>query len=218
MSLTTLINSHHSTYADAMASLVTTPFVWLPLVLMLALLIIRGNKSMTDILRIFLMLLLCVVASHIAGYALVGIAYGTEGPAAWALRNGIIQTAGARQYGLYSLLTSNAMSVAVFVSLLIRHRRLTLTLLFWAMLNAWAVVYMGADSVEYELLCLSTGAVFGLVVWFLHRFITRKETVTEGSASLPDSTPTGYPSSYCRLVVCAAAFLFLLITFLPVIK
>lgn len=217
MTVTTLLNGYHSTYTDAMASLVTTPFVWLPLMLMLACLVIRGCRSMTDILRIFLMLLLCVLASHAAGYAFMDFVYGADGTTGWALRGGIIQTTGARQYGIYSLLTSNAMSVAVFLSLLVRHGRLTLTLLFWALLNAWAVIYMGAHSAEYELLCLASGAVFGLSAWYLHRFLTRHAATADNDAHPVASTSTGYPTSTCRLVVCAAAFLFMLITFLPVV-
>lgn len=217
MFLTRLINANHSAYADGLADLVTLPFVWLPLALMLVYLIIRGSTSMINILRITLLLLVCVLFSHVLGYVFDSCVYGDEGTIGWALRNGITQTQGARQYGVYSLLTTNAMSVAVFVSLLVRYRRLTLTLLFWAVLNAWASVYMGADSAGFELLSLATGGILGIAAWGGYKILSRADHATTPQKANALRTATGYPTADCRLVVCAAATLFLIITFLPVI-
>lgn len=216
MSLTHLINAHHSTYVDDMASLVTTPFVWMPLALMLLYLIIRRSRTMVDVLRTVLLLSLSVAVSHVCGYFLSGLIYGPGGSSEWALRDGIVQTLGARQYGLYSLLTANAICVAVFVSLLVRYRRLTFTLLFWAVLNAWARVYLGAGSVTYEVSCLAAGAAFGWAAWEIDLLLMRCSRADVELKATPLHTRTGFATADCRLVICAAAFLFLLITLLPV--
>lgn len=216
MSLTHLINAHHSAYVDGMAALVTTPFVWLPLALMLLYLIIRGSRTMVDVVRCVLLLSLAVAVSQVCGYFLSGLIYGPGGSSEWALRDGIVQTLGARQYGLYSLLTANAICVAVFVSLLVCYRRLTFTLLFWAVLNAWARVYLGAGSVAYELSCLAVGAAFGFTAWETNRLLLRRSGAATEHNVTPLRTRTGFATADCRLVICAAAFLFLLITFLPV--
>ena len=68
-----------------------------------------------------------------------------------------------KDYSFCSAHAANTMSLAVFFSLLIRSRMITITMVIWSLVNCWTRLYLG---VHYPLDVL-TGILLGCVVGFL---------------------------------------------------
>ena len=72
-------------------------------------------------------------------------------------------------FGFFSAHASNTFSIAVFFSLLVRSRLLTVSLVSWSLVNCWTRLYLG---VHYpgDILCgLFWGGGVGMLVFLLNR-------------------------------------------------
>ena len=72
-------------------------------------------------------------------------------------------------YGFFSAHAANTMSLAVFLSLLVRNRIFTFALVFWSLVNCYSRLYLG---VHYPLDIL-TGIVCGILVGVACFFVCR---------------------------------------------
>ena len=72
-------------------------------------------------------------------------------------------------YGFFSAHAANTLSLAVFLSLLVRNRIFTFALVFWSLVNCYSRLYLG---VHYPLDIL-TGIVCGILVGVACFFVCR---------------------------------------------
>ena len=221
MDLTTLIeldkqlllavNGSNSLFLDGVVKTLTTAYTWVPLYLSLLYVVVKNNDSLQKVLVVVSAALLCV---FLAGSLddmfvkpLVGRPRPTHDASIGALIDVVNGYRGGR-YGFFSAHASNTFSLAVFFSLLIRSRYLTLTLITWSLLNCWTRLYLG---VHYpgDILCgLIWGGFVGVAVWYMYWRIHRQMT-GEGAFVSTQYTSTGYQHSDVDAVICV--FLFTLI-------
>ena len=75
-------------------------------------------------------------------------------------------------YGFFSSHAANTMSIAVFLSLLLRHRPIVVLLIVWSLLNCWSRIYLGVHYMGDILVGLAWGTLVGWGVYLLLRRYT----------------------------------------------
>ena len=167
-----LVNGSHSAFVDGVMMMLTNGFTWLPLYIALFILVIKNNESMAQIMLITGCALLRILLSE-------GLADFIAKPvvARWRPTSDplikytidVVDNYRPGMYGFFSAHAANTMSLAVFLSLLVRNRIFTFALVFWSLVNCYSRLYLG---VHYPLDIL-TGIVCGILVGVACFFVCR---------------------------------------------
>ena len=140
------LNGSESLYLDAVVKTLTTAATWIPLYLALFYLVMRNNNSVT---RIFAIVGCAAVCYLLAGAVddglvkpLVARWRPTHDPViGWQVD--VVNGYRGGNYGFFSAHASNTFSIAVFFSLLVRSRLLSVSLILWSLVNCWTRLYLG---------------------------------------------------------------------------
>ena len=159
-------NGSNNVILDQLALVLTSGFTWIPLYVVLFIVVMRNNETMMQIGRVVGAALLCILFAD-------GFADGIIKPLAerWRPSNDplvkysvqVVDNLRMKDYSFCSAHAANTMSIAVFFSLLVRSRMLTITMIVWSLVNCWTRLYLG---VHYPL-DIATGLLLGSVVGFL---------------------------------------------------
>lgn len=213
-SLTLALNGSHSLFADSLAVTATQTIIWLPLILLLLYLIIRNN-DLFGILGTVLALSLCIlIADQVASSIfkpLVCRFRPTQDPHIMYLLDVVNGYRGGR-YGFFSSHAANTMAVATFLSLMVRHRALTIWLYSWAFVNCWTRVYLGVHYVGD----LLVGTLWGVLVgWTIYkvwmRYCPGVKVRFARNASRVNFTAGGFSVGSVHLLVSGLAVTYLYI-------
>ena len=161
-----LFNGSNNVILDQLALVLTSGFTWIPLYVVLFIVVMRNNETMMQIGLVVGAALLCILFAD-------GFADGIIKPLAerWRPSNDplvkysvqVVDNLRMKDYSFCSAHAANTMSIAVFFSLLVRSRMLTITMIVWSLVNCWTRLYLG---VHYPL-DIATGLLLGSVVGFL---------------------------------------------------
>ena len=159
-------NGSNNVILDQLALVLTSGFTWIPLYVVLFIVVMRNNETMMQIGLVVGAALLCILFAD-------GFADGIIKPLAerWRPSNDplvkysvqVVDNLRMKDYSFCSAHAANTMSIAVFFSLLVRSRMLTITMIVWSLVNCWTRLYLG---VHYPL-DIATGLLLGSVVGFL---------------------------------------------------
>ena len=159
-------NGSNNVILDQLAMVLTSGVTWIPLYVVLFIVVMRNNETMMQIGLVVGSAFLCILFAD-------GFADGIIKPLAerWRPSNDplvkysvqVVDNLRMKDYSFCSAHAANTMSLAVFFSLLIRCRMVTITMVVWSLVNCWTRLYLG---VHYPLDVL-TGIVLGGVVGFL---------------------------------------------------
>ena len=159
-------NGSNNVILDQLALVLTSGFTWIPLYVVLFIVVMRNNETMMQIGLVVGAAFLCILFAD-------GFADGIIKPLAerWRPSNDplvkysvqVVDNLRMKDYSFCSAHAANTMSLAVFFSLLIRSRMITITMVIWSLVNCWTRLYLG---VHYPLDVL-TGILLGCVVGFL---------------------------------------------------
>ena len=159
-------NGSNNVILDQLAVVLTSGVTWIPLYVVLFIVVMRNNKTMSQIALVVGSAFLCILFAD-------GFADGIIKPLAerWRPSNDplvkysvqVVDNLRMKDYSFCSAHAANTMSLAVFFSLLIRSRMITVTMVIWSLVNCWTRLYLG---VHYPLDVL-TGILLGCVVGFL---------------------------------------------------
>ena len=140
------MNGSDSLFLDQLALILTSAWTWVPLYASLLYLVVKNNEKAGQIILAVISALLCVGI-------VTGIDNGLVKPEVARLRpsfepalEGLVRTVDNYRgsgYSFFSAHASNTFSLAVFFSLLIRRRTVTVALLTWALVNSWTRIYLG---------------------------------------------------------------------------
>ena len=175
-------NGSDSLFIDSMAMTLTSKWTWIPLYLSLFYLVLKNNESMRQILLIIGCAALCVVMAGTVDDMIVKPLVARPRPT-HDLQIGMLvdvvnEYRGGR-YGFFSAHAANTFSVAIFFSLVVRHRILTIFMVTWSLVNCWTRMYLG---VHYpgDILCgLIWGAIVGTTVYAIYmRFSPNYQTMS----------------------------------------
>ena len=159
-------NGSNNVILDQLAVVLTSGVTWIPLYVVLFIVVMRNNETMSQIAHVVGSAFLCILFAD-------GFADGIIKPLAerWRPSNDplvkysvqVVDNLRMKDYSFCSAHAANTMSLAVFFSLLIRSRMITVTMVIWSLVNCWTRLYLG---VHYPLDVL-TGILLGCVVGFL---------------------------------------------------
>ncbi len=202
------LNGSHSLFLDGLAMTLTTAATWIPLYLSLFYLVLKNNDSVQKILLIVACAGLCV---FIAGSLddmivkpLVARWRPTHDPQIGYLTD-VVNGYRGGDYGFFSAHASNTFSIAVFFSLLVRSRLLTVFLVFWSLVNCWTRMYLGVHYPGDILVGLLWGGFVGTMVCMLHQRVAKRWSKGVNFVS-EQYTRGGYLHNDVDVVICVFVF------------
>lgn len=168
-----LLNGSDSVFLDWMVMTLTNALTWIPLYLSLFYVVIKANRNVREVLIILLASGLCVLLAGTIDDEIVKplVARWRPGhdPEIGHLVDTVNGYRGGR-YGFFSAHASNTFSLAVFFSLLMRQRLLTIGLVSWSLVNCWTRMYLGVHFPGD----ITVGLIWGgLMGWLVYRIYLR---------------------------------------------
>lgn len=201
--LTLLINGSDSVWLDSFAMLCTKTWVWIPLYLAILIQLATSIKRPTlwyILGAIVLSVVLCDQVSSSIVKPLVGRPRPTHDPAIMYIVDTVNNYRGG-QYGFFSSHAANTMCIALFVSMIIRQRYTTMSLLLWSLLNCWTRLYLGVHFVGDVLVGLLFGGLVGFATFKMVGHIVKSL-----NTDFPPSTSYVIPASFLATPILAAIF------------
>ena len=206
------LNGSDSLFWDGVATTATATLTWIPMAIVLLYVLVRNNDLRNLGLIVVSMALCVLIADQVASgicKPLFERYRPAQDPYIMYLVD-IVDGYRGGKYGFFSSHASNTFSLAVFVSLLIRHRGLTCGLLSWSLLNCWTRLYLGVHYLGDLLVGTVFGILVGWGVYFLYKKVSKQEV--DDSHRPEIQTSTGYSPDDVYLLLSA-----LLLTYIYVV-
>ena len=162
-------NGSDSLFIDHLALVLTSAWTWVPLYAALLYLIVKNNEKAGQIILAIASALLCVAIATGVGDGLVKPAVARLRPSFEPSLVGLVHTVNNYQgsgFSFFSVHAANTFSLAVFFSLLIRRRVLTISLLVWALVNSWTRLYLGVHYPSDVITGMLFGTLVGCIVYW----------------------------------------------------
>lgn len=187
------LNGSNSLYLDGVMKIYTSTAVWIPVALVLLFIVLKNNSPRGSLLTV-LAVALTIVATDQVSSNLIKPLVGRLRPCNDPSIMHLIDTFNGYRSGGYSFTSShacNSFGIFTVVSLIIRNRTLSLSLLLWAVINSFSRIYLG---VHYpgDILCGALlGAALGGMVYLAYNFI-RKRIENSSVRITANYTRSGY--------------------------
>ncbi|SDO46299.1 phosphatase PAP2 family protein [Prevotella communis] len=197
-------NGSDSLFLDGLVETLTTATTWIPLYLGLFYLVLKNNDNVQKVLLVLGCAGLCV---FLAGS--LNDLFVKPWVARWrpsrdpeiAMLVDVVNGYRGGRYGFFSSHAANTFSLAIFFTLLVRSKVLSVAMILWSLLNCWTRLYLGVHF-PGDILCgLLWGGVVGTGMWFLHQHIYKKINTQDFYVST-QYTATGYQKSDVDIVIC----------------
>lgn len=177
MQVLSIFNGSDNIMLDQMVQILTSGLTWIPLYVMLFFVVIRNNETMGQIALVVGSAIFCVLFAD-------GLVDGIIKQLAerWRPSNDptfkymvqVVDDIRLKGYSFCSAHAANTMSLAVFFSLLIRSKMLTITLVTWSLINCWTRLYLGVHYPSDILCGMMIGIIVGILVYLLYYKIYRR--------------------------------------------
>lgn len=171
MQMLSLFNGSDNIMLDQMVQILTSGLTWIPLYVMLFFVVMRNNETMGQIALVVGSAIFCVLFAD-------GLVDGIIKQLAerWRPSNDptfkymvqVVDDIRLKGYSFCSAHAANTMSLAVFFSLLIRSKMLTITLVIWSLINCWTRLYLGVHYPSDILCGMIIGIIVGILVYLLY--------------------------------------------------
>lgn len=171
MQVLSLFNGSDNIMLDQMVQILTSGLTWIPLYVMLFFVVMRNNETMGQIALVVGSAIFCVLFAD-------GLVDGIIKQLAerWRPSNDptfkymvqVVDDIRPKGYSFCSAHAANTMSLAVFFSLLIRSKMLTIALVIWSLINCWTRLYLGVHYPSDILCGMIIGIIVGILVYLLY--------------------------------------------------
>lgn len=196
-------NGSDNLLLDSVVMILTSGLTWVVLYLALLFVVIKNNQTMSQIMLVIGSALLCVIMAD-------GMADFLCKPfvARWRPTNDpvikytidTVNNLRETSYGFFSAHAANTMSIAVYFSLLMKSKRLTLALIAWSLMNCWTRLYLGVHYPGDVLVGIIWGVLVGGLVYMLYVKVYRK--LSSGTYYVSSYyTASGYERSDMNLIL-----------------
>lgn len=209
------VNGSSSLYLDGMVKTLTAIPTWIPLYLALFYMVMRNNDLVRRIVFVVLCAGLCYLLAGAVDDGIVKPMVARWRPThdpviGWQVD--VVNGYRGGNYGFFSAHASNTFSIAVFFSLLVRSRLLTVALVTWSLVNCWTRLYLGVHF-PGDILCglLWGGFVGSMVYYFYYRVKQRFHIGMQLTSA--QYTATGYQRRDADIVVSVLVFTLLYVLF-----
>lgn len=191
-SLTLFFNQMGQPWLDPIVMLLTKPLTWVPFYAFLLLVLILRVKSLglgkwdrfKTIILILIGAALCILVADQVASHLCKPLFQRLRPTHEPSLDGIVRIVQDYRGGLYSFFSShaaNTCALAVYFSLIIRRRPITVLLILFVAINCWTRLYLGAHYVSDILV----GLIFGALVGYLVALLVSKDNQVSTFISSP---------------------------------
>lgn len=171
MQVLSLFNGSDNIMLDQMVQILTSGLTWIPLYVMLFFVVMRNNETMGQIALVVGSAIFCVLFAD-------GLVDGIIKQLAerWRPSNDptfkymvqVVDDIRLKGYSFCSAHAANTMSLAIFFSLLVRSKLLTITLVIWSLINCWTRLYLGVHYPSDILCGMIIGIIVGILVYLLY--------------------------------------------------
>lgn len=176
------LNSLHNPFWDGVMQFASGKLSWLPLYLLLIYFIARRYKWNT-IWWLLAIAVVVLVADQLSVHLFKNVFLRLR-PCHNPEISGVIHLVGGcgGKYGFVSSHAANTFSVAIFLSLLYRHRWATIGLLLWATFVSYSRIYLGVHYPADVLVAALLGILVGLIVWKVSSYLIEKHWLNKQSS------------------------------------
>mgnify|MGYP002625606120 CR=1 FL=1 len=202
------VNGSDSLFFDALADALTTAATWIPLYVALFYMVMKNNASVRRITFIVACAGLCYLLAGAFDDGVVKPLVARWRPThdpviGWQVD--VVDGYRGGNYGFFSAHASNTFSLAVFFSLLVRSRLLTVALVTWSLVNCWTRLYLGVHFPGDILVGILWGGVVGTAVWLFYLRVERRHASGMQYVS-SQYTVTGYQFRDIDVVISVLVF------------
>ncbi len=166
--LLSFFNGSNSVFIDSLALTLTNGYTWIPFYLGFAYLIIKNNEKAGQIFLTIAAAVVCVLITDGLSDGLVKPFVGRLRPSLDSSMAGIVRLVHGYTgtgYSFFSAHAANLSGLAVFFSLLIRRKTITITLITWTLVGCWTRLYLGVHYPSDILVGLLVGCLTGVIVY-----------------------------------------------------
>lgn len=212
------LNGSDSLYMDGVMKIYTTTVVWLPVALILLFIVLKNNTPRGSLLAILAVVLTIVATDQVSSHMIKPFVERLR-PSHDPTFMHLIDTFNGYRSSSFSFTSShacNSFGLFAIISLIIRNRTLSLSLLLWASINCYSRIYLG---VHYpgDILCGSIiGAAIGCIIYFIYSFVRKK--IDYSPKSVTDNyTCSGYLVEDVQIITTTIYATFVFITIFALI-
>ena len=170
------LNGSDSLYMDGVMKIYTSTSVWIPVALVLLFIVLKNNRPRTAILTILAVALTIVATDQVSSHLIKPLVARLR-PCNDPTIMHLIDTVNGYRSGGYSFTSShacNSFGIFAIVSLIIRNRALSLSLLLWASINSYSRIYLGVHF-PGDILCGAIiGTTMGSMVYLLYASVRKR--------------------------------------------
>ena len=185
-----MVNGSDSLFLDYLVLTLTNAKTWIPLYLGLFYVVLRTHgRNYREILYILCAAGLCVLLAGAVDDEIVKPLVARWRPTHDPEIGGLVDVVDGYRggnYGFFSAHAANTFSIALFFSLLMRQRLLTVFLVCWSLTNCWTRLYLGVHYPGDITVGLIWGSIVGYSVYRLYCRVT---------------VPVAYEKKYCYVPV-----------------
>ncbi len=191
------INGLNDAFQDVFWWLVSAK--WASLLLVLALVWVLLHQNRRHALLVLAMLVLAFVMADQISSGLIKHLVERLRPTHDPDLESMVHVINGYRGGMYGFVSShaaNSFAAVTLLSLIMRHRLVTCSLLTWALLQCYSRMYLGVHYPGDILGGIIVGSLVGWLVWGLMRWIERRWHVNKGL----------YSGAEARVMACAVLF------------
>lgn len=182
------VNGSHDLFQDAFWWLLTAK--WSSALLLLALLWILLHQNRRHALLVLAMLALAVVFADQVSSGLIKHLVERLRPTHDPSLESMVHVINGYRGGMYGFVSSHAANycaLAMLISLVMRHRLVTISMFTWTLLQCYSRMYLGVHYPGDIIGGLAVGLLAGWLVWQLMRWIERRWHLPRGHYTRPDA-------------------------------
>lgn len=183
------VNGLHDTFQDALWWMVSAK--WASVLLVLALVWILLHQNRRHALLVLAMLALTILLADQVSSGLIKHLVERLRPTHDPSLGDAVHVINGYRGGMYGFVSShaaNSFAVATLLTLLMRHRLVTVSLFTWALLQCYSRVYLGVHYPGDILGGIIVGVLAGWLVWCLLCWVQRRWHLPKGRYTRTDAT------------------------------
>ena len=181
-------NGSDSLVMDSVIMTLTTATTWIPMYLALFYVVLKSNSTVRDILLVLAGAAACVLLAGTIDDTIVKPLVARWRPGRDPEIGMLVDTVDGYRggnYGFFSAHAANTFSIAIFMSLLMRQRLLTIFLVCWSLLNCYTRLYLGVHYPGDITVGLIWGGLVGFCVYKGYCQFARPAVYTRQMCDIP---------------------------------
>lgn len=198
-------NGSNSLFLDSLIMTLTNAKTWIPLYLALFYVVVKSNTNVRDVLLVLAGAGLCVLLAGTIDDTIVKPLVARWRPGRDPEIGMLVDTVdGYRggKYGFFSAHACNTFSLAIFLSLLMRQRLLTIALVSWSLINCYTRLYLGVHFPGDITVGLIWGGIVGYSAYRIYCYALRRIALRRNpQAPASACRPASYSSRLCDIPI-----------------